>query len=90
MQHISQDFLADLGGGSAPCRAGVGRGLDLGAVPLNGRGFKGRHWPHPGNGSEERLLGETADPCITLGVSSQTLIGSDAAEVTARGSVPWR
>lgn len=85
MQHISQDFPSDLGGGSAPFRAGVGRGLGLRAVPLNRRGFRGRHWPHPGTGSKERRLGETADPCITLGVSSQTLTGSDAAEVTARG-----
>lgn len=90
MQHISQDFPADLGGGSAPCRAGVGRGLGLRAIPLSGRGFRGRHWPHPGTGSEKGRLGETADPCITLGVSSQTLTGSDAAEVAARDSVHQR
>ena len=90
MQRISQDFPADLGGGSAPCRAGVGRGLSLRAIPLSRRGFRGRHWPHPGTGSEEGWLGEMADPCITLGVSSQTFTGSDAAEVAARDSVHQR
>lgn len=85
-------FLLTLGVGQHPAEAGVGGGLGVsGLFHLAERGFRGRHWPHPGTGNLRRGgWGETADPCITLGVSSQTFTGSDAAEVAARDSVHQR